>query len=66
MPHTDNDFKEAIDIINNLIDGISFLPQSWDNMLMFDIAENVKRFMEKHDPENWGTNREKPKVTTRK
>lgn len=49
-----NDFKKAINIINNLIDGIKFLPISWEDTLAIKVSDDVKRFMEKHDPENWG------------
>lgn len=59
------DFNEALKIINNLIDGISFLPISWDNMLTIEVSENVKEFMRKHDPENWAE-RDKPPVVNEK
>jgi len=52
---TKHDLDKAINIINNLIDGIAFLPQSWDDMLTFDISEDIKEFMREHDPENWGS-----------
>jgi len=48
------ELKKAVEIINNLIEGIAFLPQSWDDMVCYDVSENVKQFMQKHDPENWG------------
>jgi len=50
----EQELKKAIKIINNLIDGISFLPQSWDDMVCFDVSQDIKDFMKKHDPENWG------------
>jgi len=51
--YSDNDFKKAISIINNLIDGIKFLPISWEDNLAIQVSDDVKEFMKKHDPENW-------------
>lgn len=49
------DLDEAIEIINNLITGIEFLPQSWDDMVTLEVSQRVKEFMQKHDPERWGS-----------
>ena len=37
--NNDQDFREAISIINDLIDGISFLPLSWDDMVVVGVSD---------------------------
>ena len=50
-----HDLDQAINIINNLIDGIQFMPLSWDETVGVGVSDNIKQFMSEHDPENWGT-----------
>ena len=47
------ELDEAVEIINNLIDGLAFVPISWNDMVGIEVSENVKKFMLKHDPERW-------------
>ncbi len=49
------DLDQAVSIINNLIDGLSFMPVCWDEMIGIEISEQVKEFMHEQDPGRWGS-----------
>jgi hypothetical protein len=52
----EEEFEKALEIINNLIDNLAFLPYTFGDKKAFGIDEEIIDFMKKHNPERW-TNR---------
>jgi len=46
----EKEFEKALEIINNLVDNLMFLPYHQDGEKFFDVSDDTKEFLEKHSP----------------